>query len=158
MNDAHIHLVVNHLPIIFPVVGIMVMLIGLIFKSDAVIRTAYFIFVVGAIATIGAMVSGEGAEEIVEKISGISENYIETHEESAEVFAILSYALGVLSLIGFWVNYSKKSFSSTVSIIVLLFALVVMYFGKQTGTTGGEIRHTEIRSGYQGKWKVEDRD
>jgi len=24
---------------------------------------------------------------------------------------------------------------------------VILYFGKQTGTTGGEIRHTEIRSG-----------
>jgi hypothetical protein len=28
-----------------------------------------------------------------------------------------------------------------------LWALAVLFFGKETGTTGGEIRHTEIRSG-----------
>jgi hypothetical protein len=28
----------------------------------------------------------------------------------------------------------------------LIFAFVVLFFAKQTGTTGGEIRHTEIRS------------
>ena len=31
--------------------------------------------------------------------------------------------------------------------MTLVFAFVVLFFGKQTGTTGGEIRHTEIRSG-----------
>lgn len=28
----------------------------------------------------------------------------------------------------------------------MIFAIVVIYFGKETGTTGGEIRHTEIRA------------
>jgi hypothetical protein len=31
---------------------------------------------------------------------------------------------------------------------VLLFALVVLFLGKETGTTGGEIRHPEIREGF----------
>ena len=32
--------------------------------------------------------------------------------------------------------------------ITLVFAFVVLFFAKQTGTTGGEIIHTEIRSGF----------
>ncbi|QTY26050.1 hypothetical protein [Flavobacterium sp. CS20] len=32
------------------------------------------------------------------------------------------------------------------SIITLIFAFVVVYFGSETGTIGGEIQHTEIRS------------
>lgn len=35
-----------------------------------------------------------------------------------------------------------------ISVGTLIIAFVVLFFGKQTGTTGGEIRHTEIRSGY----------
>jgi hypothetical protein len=35
MNGAHWHLVVNHLPIIFPIVGVIVMITGLISKSEA---------------------------------------------------------------------------------------------------------------------------
>ncbi|UMY64517.1 MULTISPECIES: hypothetical protein [unclassified Flavobacterium] len=147
MDGAHWHLVVNHLPIIFPIVGVIVMITGLVSKSEAVKRTASMIFILGALATIAAMSTGEGAEEIVEKISGVTENYIENHEETAEIFALLSYMLGGISVFGLWVSFKQKSFSSIISIATLVFAFVVLFFAQQTGTTGGEIRHTEIRGG-----------
>ena len=123
------------------------MITGLISKSEAVKRTALMIFIFGSLTTIAAMVTAEGAEEVVEKINGVSENYIERHEETAETFALLSYILGGISLIGLWASFKQKSFSSLISIGTLLFAIVIVFFGKKTGTTGGEIRHTEIRSG-----------
>ncbi|CAM3413211.1 DUF2231 domain-containing protein [Flavobacterium longum] len=146
MNDAHWHLVVNHLPIIFPMAALIVLATGLVSKSEAVKRTAYLLFVIGALTSAAAMATGEGAEEVVENLNGVSENYIETHEEAAETFALMSYILGVLSIIGLWANFQKKSFSKWVSIAVALFALVVLFFAKATGTTGGEIRHSEIRA------------
>lgn len=145
MNEAHFHLIVNHLPIIFPIVGIIVLITGLISKSEAVKRTAFLIFILGALATVAAMATGEGAEDVVENIAGIEKQYIETHEEAAEVFSVISYLLGGLSLIGLWVSFKKESLTKIVSIAVLLVALVAVYLGKETGTTGGEIRHTEIR-------------
>lgn len=145
MNGAHLHLLVNHLPIVFPIVGIIVLLTGLISKSEAVKRAAYLIFTIGAVSAFAAMATGEGAEEIVEKINGVSESYIETHEESAETFAVVSYILGLLSLLGLWASFKQKSFSNILSIVTLVFALVVLFFAKDAGTTGGEIRHTEIR-------------
>jgi uncharacterized membrane protein len=147
MNGAHWHLVVNHLPIIFPIVGVIVMITGLISKSEAVKRTAFMIFIFGALATIAAMNTGEGAEEVVENIKGITENYIENHEETAETFALISYLLGGISLFAIWASFKQKTFSSLISILTMIFAIVVLYFAKQTGTTGGEIRHTEIRNG-----------
>lgn len=147
MNDAHFHLVVNHLPIIFPLVGVIILITGLIAKSEAVKRTAYMVFSLGAVTTIAAMTSGEGAEEVVENINGISESFIEKHEEAAELFSLLSYVLGGLSLIGLWASFRQKTFSSIVSIAVLGLAFIVLVFAKQTGTSGGEIRHDEIRSG-----------
>ena len=148
MNSAHWHLVVNHLPIIFPLVGVIVMITGLISKSETVRRTAYMIFAIGALSAIVAMSTGEGAEDTVEQISGISEDSIENHEEAAETFALLSYLLGGLSLLGLWASFKEKSFSHLVAIGTLIFAFVVLFFGRNTGTTGGEIRHTEIRSDY----------
>jgi uncharacterized membrane protein len=147
MNDAHLHLVVNHLPIIFPIAGIIIMITGLVSKSEAVKRTAFMIFIVGALTTIAAMGTGEGAEEVVENINGVTENYIESHEESAETFAVLAYILGGISLLGLWASFKQRFFSTIISITTLIFAFVVLFFAKQTGTTGGEIRHTEIRSG-----------
>lgn len=147
MNDAHFHLVVNHLPIIIPGIGLLVMAGGFISRSAIVKRTAYFIFILGALCTITALGSGEGAEEVVEHIPGIEHKLIHIHEEMAETFGLLSYILGGLSLIGLWANFKHKSFATIVAIITILFSTVVLYFGAQTGTTGGEISHTEIREG-----------
>ena len=146
MNGAHWHLVVNHLPIIFPIVGIIVMLAGLISKSEAIKRMAFMIFIFGALTAVAAMTTGEEAEDVVEKISGVSEDYIENHEEKAELFATLSYVLGGISLLGLWASFKQKSFSNSIVVGALAFAGVVLFFAKQTGTTGGEIRHTEIRA------------
>jgi uncharacterized membrane protein len=146
MNEAHYHLALNHLPIIIPIVGVLVMVGGLILRSEIVKRTAYFIFIFGALATIPAFATGEGAEHIVEHIEGVTKDFIETHEETAEKFAILSYILGLIAGIGVWANWKQKAFSPIFSFVTLFFAVVVLFFAKQTATTGGEIRHTEIRS------------
>ena len=147
MNGAHWHLVVNHLPLIFPIVGVIVMVTGLISESGAVKRTAFMIFILGALVAITAMTTGEGAEEVVEKISGVTETHIESHEETAETFAVLSYMLGGISLLGLWASFKQRTFSNIITIGSLVFAIVVLFFAKQTGTTGGEIRHTEIKNG-----------
>ena len=147
MNGAHWHLVVNHLPIIFPLVGVIIMVTGIISKSEAVRRTAYLIFIIGALSSIAAMSTGEEAEEVVENISGITESLIEPHEEAAEIFAVLTYILGGISLVGIWASFKQKAFAKAVSLAALVFAFIVLFYAKQTGTTGGEIRHTEIRNG-----------
>jgi hypothetical protein len=72
MNGAHWHLVVNHIPIIFPIVGVIVMITGLVSKSEAVKRTAFMIFILGSFAVIAAMNTGEDAEDVVEKIIGVT--------------------------------------------------------------------------------------
>jgi len=147
MNQAHFHLMVNHLPIILPIAGVVVLVGGMFVRSEIVKRMAYLLFTIGAVAAFSAMSSGEGAEEVAENLAGVTENYIHEHEEKAEVFALVSYILGALSIVGLWASWKGKSFAKLLSFAILALSLVVLFLGKQTGTTGGEIRHTEIRSG-----------
>lgn len=145
MNDAHLHLVLNHLPIIIPVIGLLIMIGGLFFNSEIVKRTAYLVFVLAAIVAIPTFATGEGAEKVIEKLSEVDENLIKTHEEIAEKFAILCYILGGLSLLGLWANFYEKPFSNIATYLTILICIIALYFAKQTGTSGGEIRHSEIR-------------
>lgn len=145
MNGAHLHLIFNHLPIVFPIVALLVLVGGFLFKSAVIKRVALAIFVAGSIAALPAILTGDGAEEVVENYAGISEALMHEHEEIAETFAILSYVLGVFALIGLWANWKQKSFANYIAITVLVMSLVVLFFGQQTGTSGGEIRHEEIR-------------
>ncbi|WP_198133477.1 hypothetical protein [Flavobacterium beibuense] len=156
MNDAQFHLVVNHLPIITPIIGLVIMLGGFISGSEAVKRAAYFIFVLTALFAIPAMATGEGAEEIVEHL-GADHHLIHEHEEKAETLAMLCYILGGLSLAGLWASFKNKSFGKGIAIVVLLFSGVVGYFGYETGHTGGEINHPEIRADFKAE-EHEDHD
>jgi uncharacterized membrane protein len=149
MNDAHYHLILNHFPIIFPLVGIIILITGLISKSNAVKRTAYLFFILAAITAFFAMNSGEEAEEIVEKLNGAMRSVIHNHEEAAETFALLLYVLGGISLVGLWASFKEKTFSKYLDTGSLVFAITTLYFAQQTGATGGEIRHTEIRNSGQ---------
>lgn len=148
MNDAHWHLVLNHLPIVFPIVGLLIMLGGFTLKSDILKRAALCIFVLSGLAAWAASFTGEQAEEMVEQIAGVGHQVIHKHEEMAGIFVVLSWILGGVSLFGIWANRRKVSFSNLVIIGATLFSVVVLYYGKETGTTGGEIRHTEIRDEY----------
>jgi hypothetical protein len=94
------------------------------------------------------MQSGERAEEMIESTVFFSETHIEAHEEAAETFAIFSYVIAVLAIVSLWADFTKKSFAMILTEITLGLCIVSLYFAQKTGTTGGEIRHEEIRPGF----------
>ncbi len=146
MNDAHLHMVVNHFPIIGIIFGLGILIIGFFLNNNIVKNVAYGLFIVGAIFAAVSMSTGEGAEEIVEDFPNIGKNIIHEHEEIAEKLALVLYVLGVVSLVGLYLNFKKHSKATLISIIAITIAIVGVFFAQQTGTTGGEIRHTEIRA------------
>ena len=147
MDELHLHLIVNHLPIIFPIVGIIILLIGIFSKSEVTKRNAYVIFILGAITSIAAMVTGENAENSATKIAGLSESLIEKHVDISEIFAILTYVLGGISLVALILSFKNSVISKYAPFAVGLLAIVCVFFGQKVGTTGGEVKHTEIRTG-----------
>jgi uncharacterized membrane protein len=69
MNDAHLHLVVNHFPIIGTILGLGTLVAGILLKE---FRKKYclLLFVVSAIFAALSMATG-GAEEMVEDMLNI---------------------------------------------------------------------------------------
>lgn len=145
MNDAHLHLIVNHFPIIGTIFGLGILIVGMFLKNNSVKNTAYILFFVAAIFAFLAVYTGDGAEEMVEDFPNIGKQIIHEHEELADKFAIVLYVLGIASLIGFYLNIKNNAKSKLMSFIILIIALVGVFYAQAVGTSGGEIRHTEIR-------------
>lgn len=145
MNDAHLHMIVNHFPIVGPILGLLVLIGGLFFKNTPIKNTAYFLFIIASVFTVFSMTTGEGAEEIVEDMPTIGHQIIHNHEELAEKFAIIMYLLGAVSVIGLITNIKKHSKANFFSYAILVISIVAVFFSTKVGTSGGEIRHTEIR-------------
>ncbi len=92
-----------------------------------------------------SMMTGDKAEHAVEEMAGFSRDYIHEHEEAAELFMKPLYVLGLVSIFGLVSVVKKRSSEKIVSICALLIAAICLFLSKGVGTTGGEVRHTEIR-------------
>lgn len=145
MNDAHLHLIVNHFPIIGTIFGLGILISGLFLKNNSVKNTAYVLFITAAIFGFLAISTGEGAEEIVEDFPNIGKKIILEHEEIAEKLALVLYVLGSLSIIGLYLNIKNHAKAKWLTFLTLIVAVVAVFIGKEVGTSGGEIRHSEIR-------------
>jgi uncharacterized membrane protein len=145
MNDAHLHMVVNHFPIIGSIFGLGILLTGIILKNNSVKNTAYVLFIVAAVFAAFSMGTGEGAEEMVEDMPNVGKEIIHEHEEIAEKLALLLYLLAAVSLTGLILNLKNHSKAKLISFIALIVAIGAVYISTLVGTSGGEIRHTEIR-------------
>lgn len=146
MNEAHLHMVVNHFPIIGTIFGFGILIVGLIRKDITIRNVSYFIFVITALFAAVSMATGDGAEEMVEDMPNIGRQIIHEHEEMAEKLAIVLYLLGLTSIVSLFFNRKNNPKERIISFAILTIAAIGMFLAQQTGTTGGEIRHTEIRS------------
>lgn len=148
MDATHLHLMLNHFPIIGVIIGIGILVYGQYSKNEAIIKVALTTFIIMAILTIPVFLSGEEAEETVEQLAEVSESFIEEHEELAEKAIWLMGLLGVISLVNFYVFIKKIPSVSKITIATLVVSLATFGLFAKVGDLGGEIRHTEIREAH----------
>ena len=146
MDATHLHLILTHFPIVGTIIGIGILAYGQFAKKDDIKKVALITFMLMAILTIPVFLTGEEAEETVEHIVGVSEHLIENHEELAEKAIWLMGLLGILSLINFFAIFKKLSFAKSISLVTLIVSLGTFGLFAKVGSTGGEIRHSEIRT------------
>jgi len=146
MNDAHLHMVVNHFPIIGTIFGLGILIAGIAFKNNAIKNTAFVVLIVSAVFGFASMATGEGAEEVVEDFPNIGKKIIHNHEELAEKFILLLYVTGAFALLSLIATVKNHSKAKLFTWITLLLTIVSTVLVKEVGTSGGEIRHTEIRA------------
>ncbi len=144
MNNAHWHLILNHFPIIGTLGGIVVLFYGLIRKSTDTKVLGALLILAMAITSVVVMETGEAAEELVEKIPGISEAAMEAHEDASKIASGILVTSGGLAFISLALHFFKKNAVTIAMSATLLLSSVAFGFMGYTGYLGGKIRHTEI--------------
>lgn len=146
MNWAHVHLILNHIPLIGIGFTILLFIIALIRNSRELITVSLIFTIIVALWAIPAYLTGEPAEEIVEELPGISENLIEQHEEFAEKAFILLEVVGGLALITLIARRYSERFGGWLMAITLVGLVVGGGMIAWTSNLGGKINHPEISS------------
>lgn len=148
MNQAQIHLALNHAPLFLALIGGLLLLIGMIRKNQSLITIALFLLVAAGLSVLPVYFTGEGTEELVEQLPGVQENMIEEHEEAAglTLFILIITGIGALAALLF---SRKKMLAKPFLFISLVLSLASFGSMIRTAHLGGLIRHTEIGSGIQ---------
>ena len=146
MNWAHVHLMLNHVPVLGTVFGLVLLGWALVRRNEMLQRAALGTFIFTALAAIPVFLTGEPSEEMVEHLAGTAEQAIEAHEEAAVVALIAIEALGALALAALLL-FRKRVMPRPMVGAALVFALVTAGWMAQTANLGGRIRHAELRAG-----------
>ena len=151
MNFAHLHLLLNHFPIIGTIVGLGLFLISLVGKNEDLRRASLIIFPAMALLAIPTFFSGTGAQGAIRKTPGVSEALIERHQGAAMLALLFMEITGALALVGLWKSHesSRPARWNWSLSAILIFSIVTAGLMARVGTTGGDIRHPEIGSGQE---------
>lgn len=146
MNYAHLHLMLNHLPIMGELIGLCLFLVTFFGRNDDLRRASYIIFVGVALLSIPAFLSGFGAQEMM-KGPGVSDALVRRHEGSALLSIWFMEFTGALALIGLWKSQISSRPPLGNVIAVLFFSILTVGLIARTSNTGGDIRHPEDVTG-----------
>lgn len=174
MDTAYLHLITNHIPIIGIPFALVLLIAGIWLKSDEIKAFGLLAFAILGVLTLGVYLLGQGGEDFVEDLAGVSHDAIEDHEKmglisliSVGITAILSLS-GLIFYKGFSLLRRKEKDESIASgetageevevkrnsifpkwliFAVLLLALLSTGILGYTGKLGGKIRHTEFYGG-----------
>jgi uncharacterized membrane protein len=146
MNFVHIHLLLNHFPVIGSIIGFGLFFVSFFRKSDDLRRGSLIVFAAVALIAIPVFASGKGAQLMLKGKSGISDDFVQRHEGAAMLALWVLEATGAFSLAGLWQFHRRGQMARWNLPVVLIFSFLAVGLMVRTGNTGGEISHVEVRA------------
>jgi hypothetical protein len=85
MNWAHVHLIINHFPVIGILGAILLLVYSLVRKSEEVKMVSLSVFAIIALITLAVYFTGGAAEEVVKNLPGVTETYMQVGMKGASL-------------------------------------------------------------------------
>ena len=148
LNLAHLHLLLNHFPIIGTIVALGLFLASFMGKNDDLRRSSLIIFAAIALIGLPTFFSGINAQRAIRNDPGVSAALIDRHEGAAMLAVFFMLITGALAMVELWRRRriaTEPRWSGTM-LAILLFSLLMTGLMIRVGNTGGDIRHPEIWS------------
>ncbi|RUM61602.1 MAG: hypothetical protein DSY66_01815 [Persephonella sp.] len=132
---GNLHPPIVHFAVALVIISVIFDVLGVVLKKDSLKNAGYWTLLVGALAVIGAFITGHQAEEMVEKFIEGTEAYkrLEIYETIGTVVLV-----AVLIQIAFRLFIAKKDDIRLTGIYLILGLIVISIVALQ-GRIGGKI-------------------
>lgn len=149
MGSIHLHLLLNHVPVIGAVLGVLLLAVAIVRRNDELGKAALALFALLAATSVVVFLTGEPAEELAEKLPGFSKAITERHEDAARVAVVAMGLTGLFCLITLAI-YRRRPLARWVTPLAFAVSLGSAGIMGYAANLGGQIRHTEIRASTPG--------
>src|SRR2546423_5055933 len=144
MDWAHIHIAINHFPVILAVTGALAVLLGLVRGRRGVWRYATASLTLAAVSVMPTYCTGGPAEKTLNDPWYIPKGVIHSHEKSAQIAAVLTVLAGLVAVYA-WrrlVRYPREvQLPNGLRITLAVSSLAAAVFIAYTALLGGRIVH-----------------
>jgi hypothetical protein len=145
MNLAHVHIVLNHVPSLGSIAGLLLLAAGIYKKDEAVKQFAYGVLVLITMAVLPTYVTGAEAQRIVQKSPTYAAGMVQLHQNAAMITLLLMTAAGMFAWFGLWEFRRHARSSSLTTMLTLISTMGAVAAVLVTASIGGKISHLEIR-------------
>lgn len=147
-NVAHLHIAINHIPVILIPAALVILAVGVWRRSEAVFRTGIVVAWAGVAFGLATYLSGDAAADLVMAVEKAQEKTLDPIV--AEHDASAGWALGSAVLVaaaGVWA-WRRKGLGREVTVPLLVLTALSSAILGRTALLGGRIRHPEARAGF----------
>ena len=144
MSAAHIHLILNHVPVIGLIGALVLLAWALRRRSPEILRVALLCVVAVAVITVPVFFSGESAEEQLESTGAFPESRMESHEEAAEMALYATVASGLIALLSLGLLERRGPARGMAIGATVILSVVALGLAAVAANTGARIHHDEI--------------
>lgn len=144
MNYPHLHLLVNHLPVVGALLALGFLLWALVSHQRMLVRAALTMALVAGLASWPASFTGEEAHEQVEDMPGFDHDLVHEHEEAAEWAMYIMLGMAAVALAGLWASRKGRDVPAWAGWGTLALLVVSTATVSRAAWLGGAIRHPEI--------------
>lgn len=146
MNWAHVHLALNHVPVIGVVFVFLLLIAGLAKKSAEIQKLALQGFVILTLVSIPIKFTGDFASENPPAGMKWDQALVEAHEETSDQATAGIFLLGLAAAVGLFAGRKKSVLPKWSVVLCLVLGLVTIVLMVRTAQAGGRISHPEVRA------------
>src|SRR5262249_37654581 len=147
-NVAHLHIAINHIPVVLIPAALVILAVGVWRRSEAVFRTGIVVAWVGVASGLATYLTGDPAADLVMATEKAQEKTLDPivgeHDASA------AWALGsavLVAIAGVWA-WRRKGLGREVTVPLLALRAPSPATRARTALLGGRIRHPEAGAGF----------
>ena len=148
VNWAHLHLALNHIPVLGTLFAFLLLCAAAALRNEEIKKITLWAFVLLTAVSVPIKFTGDFAAQSVAKEPWIEPSIVKAHEESADQATGCIFVLGLVSGAGLFINRRVKSVPHWLVAMLLIISAGTFLLMARTANIGGQIRHPEIRPGY----------